>query len=74
MSYKDSTKAESEIDCCRNKSYEYDESVERYYSSNFYTIDIETNGFLHNEPVYIASWLFQNGRKIRCHSEYIMPE
>ena len=53
--------------------YEHDESIERYYSSNFYTIDIETNGFLHNEPVYIAAWLFQNGRNIRCHSEYVMP-
>ena len=30
---------------------------------NFYAIDIETNGFKHNEPLQIAAVLFENGEE-----------
>ena len=34
---------------------------ERLFQSNFYAVDVETNGFRHNEPIQIAAVLYENG-------------
>ena len=37
---------------------------ERLFQTNFYAVDVETNGFKHNEPVQIAIVRFENGIEV----------
>ena len=42
--------------------------------TNFYAIDVETNGFNHNEPIQIASVLYKNGQVADHHNQYFRSE
>ena len=43
---------------------------ERLFQTNFYAVDVETNGFKHNEPVQIAIVRFENGIEVDKWSKY----
>ena len=37
---------------------------------NFYAIDIETNGFKHNEPLQIGAVLYLDGQEVEMFNQY----
>ena len=46
---------------------------ERLFQTNFYAVDIETNGFKHNEPVQIAVVRFENGIEVAKWTKFFQP-
>ena len=41
--------------------------------TNFYAIDVETTGFMHNEPIQIAAVRFKNGEPADFFNTYFTP-
>ena len=47
---------------------------EAKYSKNFYVLDTETSGFVHNEPIQVSAIRYEDGKPAARHNQYFMPK